>query len=164
MINLIAKLIILFIITGAVFLMSTNDLVWATARVRLQLLEVTNPGGRIEDHRSYSDSVTVGGQKPDLKGTMRGTVPNIRPRRIPRSLMIIWIKLICRRPSNFGLVMTFARTEHLLAYAALRKMETSLSDLPQGRTLRIALRTGYKRLSTIIEGKTAIGEVSTEGG
>ena len=50
MINLIAKLIILFIITGAVFLMSTNDLVWATARVCLQLLEITNPEERIEDH------------------------------------------------------------------------------------------------------------------
>ena len=77
--------------------------------------------------------------------------------------MITWIKLNCRRPSNFGLVMTFARTEHLLAYAALRKMETSLSDLSPICTLRIALRTGYERLSTIIKGRPAIGEVSGEG-
>ena len=143
--------------------MSTNDLVWATARVRLQMLEITNPEERIEDHWPYSDSETIGGQKPGQKGAMRGVVPNVCPRRAPRSLMIIWIKLNCRRPSNFGLVMTFVSTEHLLAYAVLRKMETSLSDISLICTLRTALRTGYKRLSTIIKGQRAIGEVSEEG-
>lgn len=56
-------LILLFIVSGAIFLISTSDLVWATVRVYLEILVLLiNSEERVKDCRSYSELGTTGGQ------------------------------------------------------------------------------------------------------
>jgi hypothetical protein len=71
-----------------------------------------------------------------------------------------WIRLHCRRLSNFGLITTYSRTEHLLEYLISRLMDTSNTALSWKEALRNALRTDYQRLSNSTWAKYATGEVS----
>lgn len=56
--------------------------------------------------------------------------------------------------------MTLSRTEHLLDNLIRRVIEMSTTAFSIGETLRNALRTSYKRLSTFNRVEYAIGEVS----
>ena len=158
-------LIILFVIIGANFLISTNDLVsiflsielqsyglyilstiyrnselstaggliWATVRVYLKVCDVISAqrpkslSNGIEenakDHRSNPQLVTGRGQEPDRKGNMRHTVV-LALRYVAKRILEVedvkWIRLICRRLSNFGSTSTYSRVQLLLEYSINR--------------------------------------------
>lgn len=167
-------LIILFVITGSILLMSSNDLVWATVRVYLELLieRLNSSVERTKDYWTYPESAMKGGQiacsKRDYETTFSLSTHHVfKSRRVPKSFITEkWIKLNCWRSSNYGLIMTSSRTENLLEYLIRRVMETSTTAISYGETLRIALQTSYERLSRLSEinntnkVRYATGEVS----
>ena len=129
-----STLILLFIVSGAIFLISTSDLVRATVRVYLEILVLLiNSEERVKDYRSHSELVTTGGQLAcskrdyEVECSLEPLVlsRDFKPRRVPKSYMENWIRLHCRRLSNLGLITTYSRTEHLLEYLISRLMETS---------------------------------------
>ena len=153
--------------------MSTNDLVWAAAQVYLELLDesLNDSVERIKDYGTYS-ALEITGGKPacserEYEGNCFYTASAIYPRRVPKSSVVIWIRLNCRRLSNFGLIMTLSRAKLLLDYLTSWTIETSVPGISYGKTLRIALRTRYQKLSIstnnmfkhISRVKYAIGEV-----
>lgn len=192
-------LILLFIISGAVFLMSTNDfisiflsielqsyglyllstiyrnselsttggLILATVRVYLELLARDSSVDGTKDYWPYPDMVTLGGQEPGLKGGVRHTVDTSIRCDAKRTLEVSdnnrirltvedWVTLSWPR---LALGFNFFWGILLLNWCRLAYWANSKS-----KTLRIALRTGYQKLSYIVNSaKYATGEVSSRG-
>lgn len=156
----------------------TGIKIWATVRVFAELslfnlflfFNITNNVEEIvEDHSAYSDSVMIGGQQPALKRGMKAKTDvfiNLYLYYWPKiALQIIGflrMRLNYQNSSNFGYDPAFPRLQLLLGYLGSLKVKIYFKGYSIAKTLLIAFRTGYKRVSLFINSRVAnaTGEVS----
>lgn len=151
----------------------TGIKIWATVRVYVKLLFFGNKFQRtnnkvefVKDYSAYSDSVTIRGQKPALKRIMR-EVPEVKLFNMPKiDLTVIgWLRmrLNYQNSSNFGHDTAYSCHQGLHEYLSTLKVNIYLMGHSYAKTLLIAFRTYYKRVSLFINTRVtyATGEVST---
>lgn len=141
----------------------TGIKIWATARVYMELY--FNLDEKVKDCNTYLIIVRGEGQKHVLKRTMRSIVVKIiKYLWVKISLKVIGLlrmRLNYQNSSFFGHYSAYIRTQLLLIYSNYLKGKIYFKVISKIGTLLIALRTGNKRVSLIINLRViyAIGEV-----
>ena len=147
----------------------TGIKIWATVRVYAELLFYTiktNSKEEItEDLSAYSDVAILGRQQPALKGFMRVLADTIYiwwPNIIPKIIGCIRMRLNYQNSSNFGSNLAYLWNQHLNRYLGNLKVKIYFKGISMIKTLLIAFRTDYKRVSLFINSSVAYatGEVS----
>lgn len=148
-------------------LSTTGGLILATVRVYLEFLARDSSVERTKDYWPYPEMVTLGGQEPGLKGGMRQEVDSSKRCNAKRTFKVSdnnrirlsvedWVTLSWPR---LALGFNYFWGILLLDWCRLTYRANSSS-----RTLRNALRTGYQKLSYIVNSaKYVTGEVSSHG-
>lgn len=142
--------------------------IWATVRVYAELLKIqslTSKAEFTEDHSAYFDVAILEGQKPALKRIMRALVVAISHCRPKIGLKVIGqlgMRLNYQNSSNFGIKSFFLWLQLLHRYLGSLKVNIYFKGISITETLLIAFRTGYKRVSLLVNSRVAYatGEVS----
>lgn len=145
----------------------TGIKIWATVRVYVELLSTkTNSKAEFtEDHSAYPDAVMIGGQQPALKRIMRTIADRTNNCWSKIDLTVIGclrMRLNYQNSSNFGCYSAYSWIQLLHKYLGSLKVKIYFKGFSITKTLLIAFRTGYKRVSLFINSRVtyATGEVS----
>jgi hypothetical protein len=167
--------LIYFNLEGSIFYFTmviavpTGIKIWATVRVYVELLTLkpkTNSKAEFtEDHSAYSDSAMIGGQQPALRRIMRTQADAMYNCWSKIDLTVIGrlrMRLNYQNSSNFGSDHASLWFQLSHRYLSSLMVKIYIKGYSKTKTLLIAFRTGYKRVSLFINSRVAYatGEVS----
>ena len=145
----------------------TGIKIWATVRVYAELLplQANSKVEFTEGPSAYSDAVMLGGPQPALKGIMRtqaDAMNNCRSKIDFEAIGCLRMRLNYQNSSNFGSDFAHLWFQLLHRYFGPLKVKIYFIGISKTKTLLIAFRTGYKRVSLFINPRVtyATGEVS----
>ena len=145
----------------------TGIKIWATVRVYAELLplQANSKVEFTEGLSAYSDAVMVGEQQPALKGIMRtqaDAMNNCRSKIGFKAIGCLRMRLNYQNSFNFGSDYADLWYQLLHRYLGPLKVKIYFKGFSKTKTLLIAFRTGYNRVSLFIKSRVAYatGEVS----
>lgn len=145
----------------------TGIKIWATVRVYAELLplQANSKVEFTEGLSAYSDAVMLGGTQPALKGIMRtqtDAMNNCWSKIDFEAIGCLRMRLNYQNSSNFGSDYAYLWFQLLHRYLGPLKVKIYFKGISKTKTLLIAFRTGYKRVSLFIKSRVAYatGEVS----
>lgn len=145
----------------------TGIKIWATVRVYAELLpsQANSKVEFTEGLSAYSDTAMLGGPQPALKGIMRtqaDAMNNCWSKIDFEAIRCLRMRLNYQNSSNFGSHHAYLWFQLLHRYLGPLKVKIYFEGISKTKTLLIAFRTGYKRVSLFIKSGVAYatGEVS----
>nr|YP_009710751.1 group II intron reverse transcriptase/maturase [Amanita thiersii]QFZ98699.1 group II intron reverse transcriptase/maturase [Amanita thiersii] len=132
--------------------------------MKLSSNKTNNEEEFVEGLSAYFDSAMIEGQQPALKGFMRAKADAIYcwPKIKPEIIEYLRMRLNYQNSSNFGHDSAYLWFQLLHRYFSDLKMKICFKGYSTAKTLLIAFRTYYKRVSLSINPRViyATGEVS----